>query len=77
MSTCRDVAERLAEFVGGTLLPEGRAALEHHLEGCPSCRDYLGGYCLSVHLGRDLPVPPLPGGLARRLRAMLEERRGE
>jgi hypothetical protein len=77
MSTCRDVAEQLAEFAAGSLPPEASAALGRHLDGCPSCRGYLGSYRLTAHLGREVPLPALPRRLARHLRAVLEETRGE
>lgn len=77
MTTCRDVVERLADKLSGSLPPEVHAATERHLESCECCRDYLDSYRLVAHLGRQIPVPPLSPRLVRRLRAILEETAGE
>lgn len=73
MTTCREFVERLADLMGEPMPPETHTALERHLEDCPCCREYLDSYRLAAHLGRQLPLPPLPPRLARRLHAILDE----
>jgi anti-sigma factor RsiW len=73
MITCRLVVQRLGDLVEGQVPSESRDLVEGHLEGCPSCRAYLAGYRLTIHLSRRLPCPPLPPGLAGRLDILLRE----
>ncbi len=75
MITCRELAELLFDFATGQLPPEHREHLEGHLGLCSFCVAYLEGYRLTIQMTRQLPRPPLPPDLARRLRALLEESR--
>lgn len=77
MISCRELAELLIDFVSGDLQPEHRDRIERHLCGCPPCVAYLETYRIVIKLSRRLPCSPLPPQLAERLRAALEEIRGE
>jgi hypothetical protein len=76
MITCRTVVARLWKLVGEAEPASDRRSLERHLEACPSCRAYLDGYRLTIHVCKRLHCPPLPDRLAWRLRELLEEERG-
>lgn len=70
MITCRDFVDELGNLVGGHL-EELPGQLEQHAEGCPSCRAYLDSYRMTIRVCRQLPRPPLPEGLTRRLKEIL------
>ncbi len=73
MITCREMAELLFDFASGQLTAEGREDVQRHMTGCPSCVAYAEGYRLTVWMAGQLPRPPLPPQLARRLEAILRE----
>ncbi len=75
MITCRELVELLFDFDSGQLPADRRGHVEEHLRLCPSCVAYLEGYRLTIQMTRQLPRPPLPAGLLRQLRALLEEGR--
>ncbi len=75
MMTCRKVVLRLWKLTDDSAPAEHRAPLEQHISDCPSCRAYLEGYRLTMHLARRLHCPPLPQQLARRLEEMLAAER--
>ena len=75
--TCRELVNLLLDFVGGDLPPEVRARVEEHLCKCPPCVVYLETYEVTVRLTRQLPCPPLPDDVARRLKAALAEKGNE
>jgi anti-sigma factor RsiW len=77
MITCREIAELLIDFISGDLPAEHRERIERHLRCCPPCVAYVQSYQLTIKLTRQLPCEPLPPELDRRLRAVLEEIRGE
>jgi len=77
MMSCRKVIELLLDYVNNELPPDQREHLEEHLQWCPPCVTYLETYQLTIRLTRQLPCEPPPEELLQRLRAALEERRGE
>lgn len=77
MTTCRELAELLIDFVSGDLPPEERSRLEQHLKVCPPCVAYLETYELTIKLTRQLPCQPMPAPLEARLRVVLAAYRRE
>ena len=77
MITCKELCEFLIDFVSGELPPEHRAKIEQHLGKCPPCVAYFESYQLTIKLTRKLPCAPPPQQLIDRLRAALEEIKGE
>jgi anti-sigma factor RsiW len=77
MITCRTVVLQLWKLTDDTAPVRHRRPLERHINDCPSCRAYLDGYRLTVHLVRRLHCPPLPERLARRLKEILAEGQGK
>ena len=64
---CDEALPLLHDRLDGDLSPEGAAALDAHLAGCPACAARLSELeALDRDLARDLPVPS-PAGLAARL----------
>ncbi|MGH7358625.1 MAG: anti-sigma factor family protein [Candidatus Rokuibacteriota bacterium] len=68
---CRDVIERLLDYLEAALAPETFAALERHLHDCDPCRAYLRTYDRSRRLVGDVVRDELPEGLKTRLHARL------
>jgi len=74
--TCRDVIERLLDYLEAALDPNTLAAFERHFHDCAPCRAYLRTYDRSRQLVGDLNRDELPDGLNTRLRALLLGRLG-
>jgi anti-sigma factor RsiW len=55
---------RLSEYLERDLIPEERARIETHLEGCADCTNELSELRSTVALLRRLPEPGHPAGLA-------------
>ena len=61
--TCRELVDRLDEYLAGVLPRDQQQEVEAHLAACPSCVAYLKTYQASVALGRAVltrseePVP--------------------
>ena len=77
MITCRQLTELLLDYVSGDLTPEQSELIDQHLEWCPPCVTYVETYRLTIRLTRQLPDKPMPEELKQRLRAVLEQIRGE
>jgi predicted anti-sigma-YlaC factor YlaD len=61
--TCRQVVELVTEYLGETMPPEDRVALEQHLLVCPPCTAYIGQVRATIQLLGALeeakaPAPP-------------------
>lgn len=72
MTTCRDVAPLIDEYLDGKLVPEPHAMVERHLADCPACRaevESLRSMLAEVHaLPRSVPPErDLWSGIAPRL----------
>jgi anti-sigma factor RsiW len=52
--TCRELADFIIDYVGGTLPSDVRRTFEHHLGICPNCVNYLANYQASIALGRGV-----------------------
>jgi anti-sigma factor RsiW len=72
---CRELVERLTDYLDGTLDPYNRARLEAHLAVCDGCREYLAQFRATIALaGRTDPgvlCPALRSGLLHAFRAAL------
>jgi anti-sigma factor RsiW len=61
--TCRELVERLDDYLLGGFGAEETAVMNAHLAACPSCVAYLKTYEASIRMGRlalapsDDPVP--------------------
>ena len=74
MMTCREVVERLIDFVSDELVPEQRELIEQHLRGCPPCSAYLESYRFIMQLPkRVLRTATLPPCLHEHLQIALRE----
>jgi hypothetical protein len=60
--------QMLAEYVDGTLRPEGRASVDAHLAGCARCREEVALARSAREQLADLPELPAPAGLELALR---------
>jgi anti-sigma factor RsiW len=47
---CREVVERLTDYLEGALPAGGRARLHAHLAGCRGCRDHLRQLLVTIRL---------------------------
>lgn len=64
---CRELAERLSEFVDGELPDDLRREVEAHIDDCSTCERFVASLSRVRDLGRLLK-PPVPD--PERLRAM-------
>ena len=58
LPTCREVLEFLGDYDAGELDPVRAGAFERHLELCPSCRNYLHSYRVTIELEKDAFADP-------------------
>jgi anti-sigma factor RsiW len=72
MANCREIEDKLAEYVDGLQADAERAAVDSHLEACPRCRARAAGE-RAVHdlvcARRDSLRRPAPGSLRQRCAA--------
>ena len=71
--TCRQVFDLLSDFVDGELSPQERQALQHHLECCPPCEEFMKTFQTARTLCRESLVEKMPGELKDRLRSFLRD----
>ena len=50
--TCREMAEFLADYIGGELPAEVRVTFERHIEDCHNCLVFLDQYRATIVAGR-------------------------
>ena len=70
--TCRELAERLLDFLAGELEADLCSHIRAHLDDCPHCVTYVETYQITVKLTRQLPASPPPPELLRRLEEALK-----
>ncbi|MFN8647886.1 MAG: zf-HC2 domain-containing protein [Gemmatimonadales bacterium] len=70
---CREVLERLSDYLEGDLAPAEVSRVQQHVRGCDWCERFGGQFALQVaELRKELAVPPpLDPERARRLRERL------
>ena len=71
--TCKELVERLYDFIQGELEEELCRHLEQHLTQCSHCVAYVKTYQITIHLTRRLPSNPVPSELSQRLQAVLKD----
>lgn len=75
--SCREVLERLSDYVDGELAPGEVRRVDAHLRGCDQCERFGGAFGrLVAGLRNELAAAgPLDAEVAGRLRRRLEEGR--
>ena len=69
--TCRELFERLSEYVDGDLSQEICEEIRRHMEGCDPCVVFAKTLKTTADLCRRLPSRPIPPEVAADLRAVL------
>jgi anti-sigma factor (TIGR02949 family) len=72
--TCREVIEKLGEYLDAELTPAALKQLEAHLTICAPCRAYLATYRRTRELASKVNRVAMPEEVRRRLRALLVDR---
>ncbi len=69
--TCRELFERLSEYVDGELSQEICQEIRRHMEGCDPCVAFAKTLKKTADLCRRLPSQPIPPEVAADLRTFL------
>ena len=69
--TCRELFERLSEYVDGELSQEICEEIRRHMEGCEPCVTFAKTLKKTAELCRRLPSRPIPPEVAADLRGVL------
>jgi anti-sigma factor RsiW len=69
--TCRELFERLSEYVDGELSREICEEINRHMEGCEPCVAFAKTLKKTADLCRRLPSHPIPPEVAADLRTFL------
>jgi anti-sigma factor (TIGR02949 family) len=72
--TCRELFERLSEYLDGELSPELCAEIRRHMDGCDPCINFAKTLKATADLCRRLPAHRVPPEVAADLRAFLTAR---
>jgi len=70
---CRELFERLSEYVDGELSQELCEEIRKHMDGCNPCVNFAKTLKTTADLCRRLPSQPIPPQVAADLRAFLSE----
>lgn len=74
---CRELFERLSEYLDGEIDPADCSRIDEHMADCPPCRDFLDSLRRTVGLVRSSPAEELPEDWKREvLEAYGRARRG-
>ena len=65
---CRELFERLSDYLDGELETELCEEFDAHIYDCTPCTSFLRSLRRTIELTRDLPCPSLPPELESRLR---------
>ncbi len=71
--TCRELFERLSEYVDGELSQELCEEIRKHMDGCDPCVNFAKTLKTTAELCRRLPSQPIPPQVAADLRAFLSD----
>ena len=71
---CEDASRMISRLADGELSPAETEALNRHLASCAACRRESEATRRLDAALRDLPPPPVPEGMAERLRQAMAER---
>jgi anti-sigma factor (TIGR02949 family) len=69
--TCRELFDRLSEYVDGELSQELCEKIRNHMDGCDPCVNFAKTLKTTADLCRRLPSQPIPPQVAADLRAFL------
>ncbi len=69
--TCRELFERLSEYVDGELSQEICEEIRRHMDGCEPCVRFAKTLQKTAELCHRLPSRPIPPEVAADLRAVL------
>lgn len=69
--TCRELFERLSEYVDGELSQEICEEIRRHMDGCEACVAFAKTLKKTAEMCRRLPSKPIPPEVAADLRAFL------
>ena len=69
--TCRELFERLSEYVDGELPEEICRHIREHMDGCDPCVAFASTLKKTADLCHRLPSTPLPPDVAANLQAFL------
>jgi anti-sigma factor RsiW len=69
--TCRQLINFIIDYVDGALDETANAEFERHLGVCPSCRNYLESYRVTMSVTKisitDAPLDDVPDELVERI----------
>jgi anti-sigma factor RsiW len=71
--TCRELFERLSEYVDGELSQELCQEIRKHMDGCDPCINFAKTLKTTAELCRRLPSKPIPPEVAADLRSFLAQ----
>jgi anti-sigma factor (TIGR02949 family) len=71
--TCRELFERLSEYVDGELSQELCEEIRKHMDGCDPCVNFAKTLKTTAELCRRLPSQPIPPEVAVDLRSFLSD----
>lgn len=74
---CRELFEKLSEYLDGELDPRTCEDAEEHLEDCAPCRAFLESLRRTVALLDHLPAESVPEEIAREVREAVRRLRLE
>ena len=69
--TCRELFDRLSEYVDGELSQQICEEIQRHMEGCEPCVAFAKTLKKTADLCRRLPSRPIPPEVAAGLRTFL------
>jgi len=75
--TCRELFERLSEYLDGELSPDICQEISRHMEGCAPCVNFARTLQKTADLCRPPPTQTLPPDLAASLHTLLTTNRRE
>ena len=70
-TTCRELFERLSEYVDGELSQEICEEIRRHMDGCEPCVAFAKTLKKTAEMCRRLPSKPIPADVAADLRALM------
>lgn len=77
MTTCRQITEFLADYIGGELNASVRADFESHIEGCPDCVTFIAQYRRTIEVSHtaydDVQTEPIPSDLVQAILQSLKK----
>lgn len=71
---CRQVVDKISEYLDGELDPELVRELERHLEHCEDCRVVVDTTRKTIEVFCDTEPAPLPNDVHERLNQMFTEK---